>query len=276
MIPSAFAYVRPETVDEALAALAEPEARLMAGGHSLLPMMKLRLAAPSVVVDISRLDLGGVRADGTGTRIGALTTYDELLRADGDVPGALRDAVAAVGDVQVRNAGTIGGALAHADPASDVAAAALALDARLVLRSPSGARETPVDGFFLGPLMPALADQEMIVEVVVPRRRDGEGSAYVAFDDPASGYALAGAAVRVTVADGRIASCAVALTGAASVPLRLPDVETALSAGADPTAAIAALEVVAGGDDAGHRRQLAKVAILRATALARARAGAAV
>jgi carbon-monoxide dehydrogenase medium subunit len=252
VIPAAFGYVRAATVEEALGALADPDAKLLAGGHSLLPMMKLRLARPTTIVDISGLDLRGVRADGGGLRIGALTTYDELLSADTELPDALREAAAAVGDVQVRNAGTIGGALAHADPACDLAAAALALGARLVLRSPAGTREVPVDGFFLGPFTTALGEQELVTEVVIPL--DGGGSAYVSFEDRASGYPLAGAAVKVSGA-----AVTVGLTGLTACPqLVFGD--------------LAGLDVLAPDDVAEHRRRLATLAIRRATDRARSRA----
>jgi carbon-monoxide dehydrogenase medium subunit len=207
MIPAAFDYVRPATLDEAFAALADPEARPLAGGHSLLPMMKLRLAHPTTLVDLAGLQLRGVRGNGA-LRIGALTTYDELLEAE--LPNALRDAVEAVGDVQVRNAGTLGGAVAHADPASDVAAALLALDARVVLQSPSGIRELALEDFYLGPYYTAIEEQELVTEIVVPEP-DG-ASAYVAFENRASGYPLAGAAV---------CGDAIGLTGYPTHPVRL-------------------------------------------------------
>ena len=164
MIPAAFDYVRPDSLDEALAELADPEAKAIAGGHSLLPMMKLRLVRPSRLVDLAGLDLGGVAVDGGTIRIGALTTYDELLslRDDAPLPGALCDGAAEVGDVQVRNAGTVGGALAHGDPASDFAAAVIATGTTLVLRSPDGDREVAAGEFFLGPFTTLLTQQELL------------------------------------------------------------------------------------------------------------------
>jgi carbon-monoxide dehydrogenase medium subunit len=257
VIPAAFEYVRPESVEQALAALADPEAKVLAGGHSLLPMMKLRLARPETLVDISALGLRDVRVQDGELRIGALTTYDELLSADVDLPDALREAAAAVGDVQVRNAGTVGGALAHGDPASDFAAAALALGARLLLQSPAGTREVPADGFFLAPFTTGLAEQELLTEIVVPL--DTTGSAYVAVEDRASGYPLAGAAAKVTAGGVRVA-----LTGLAAHPQRLRE--------GDPIAALADLETMAAPEEADHRRQLAAVAIRRATERAQARA----
>ena len=270
MIPAAFDYVRPESVDEALAELADPEAMAIAGGHSLLPMMKLRLARPSRLVDLAGLGLGGVAVDGSTIRIGALTTYDELLSLrDVPLPGALCDGAARVGDVQVRNAGTVGGALAHGDPASDFAAAVIAIGTTLLLHSPEGDREVAAEAFFLGPFTTLLTRQELLLELRVPVPAAGEGSAYVAFEDPASGYPLAGAAVRVG-SDGR---CTVGLTGIAGQPLRATAVEEAIGAGADLGEALDTVGLMSFDGDAGYRRQLAIVAVERALDAARRRAG---
>ena len=153
MIPAAFGHVRPDSVEQALVELADPDAKAIAGGHSLLPLMKLRLARPSLLVDLDGLDLRGVSVDGDTIRLGPLTTYDELLSLDVSVPlpAALRDCASAVGDLQVRNAGTVGGGLAHADPASDFAAGAIAVGATLVLQSLAGTREVAAADFFVGP-----------------------------------------------------------------------------------------------------------------------------
>jgi aerobic carbon-monoxide dehydrogenase medium subunit len=279
VIPAAVAYLRPAGIDEALNALADPEAKVLAGGHSLVPMMKLRLAHPSLLVDIGRLEFRRVgKADGI-LSIGALARYDDLLTLrDVVLPAALHEAASAVGDVQVRNAGTIGGSLAHGDPASDIAAAVLALGARLRLRSPSGYRECPAEEFFEGPFTTSLGQQELLVEIAVPSPRSGEGSAYHSIEDPASGYPLAGAAVKVRLEAGRVAECAVGLTGAASAPCRLAEVERALAqAPPDGVSAIVGealagtpLAVGAGSDE--HRRHLAVVAITRAYQSARERA----
>jgi carbon-monoxide dehydrogenase medium subunit len=236
VIPAAVEYVRPSTVDEALELLAEPDAKVIAGGHSLLPLMKLRLARPALLVDVDGLDLRGVSVDGETLRIGALTTYDELLSLDDSVPlpAALRECAACVGDVQVRNAGTVGGSLAHADPASDFAAGTIAVGATFVLRSPSGTREVAAEQFFVGPFTTLLEQQELLVEVRVPV--PCEPSSYVSFDDLASGYPLAGAAVCGAV---------IGLTGVGAHPLRAPDDLAEL-----------------GLDD--YRRQLVSVAIERA------------
>jgi aerobic carbon-monoxide dehydrogenase medium subunit len=269
VIPAAFDYVRPGSLDEALAQLADPEAKAIAGGHSLLPMMKLRLARPARLVDLAGLDLGGVSVDGGTIRIGALTTYDELLSLGDDVllPGALSDAAADVGDVQVRNAGTVGGALAHGDPASDLAAAVIATRTTLALRSPDGEREVAAEEFFLGPFTTVLGQQELLLELRIPVPAAGEGSAYVAFEDPASGYPLAGAAVRVG-ADG----CTVGLTGIGAQPVRAWAVEEAIAGGGDLGEALDAVGLMALDGDTEHRRQLAIVAVTRARDLAQRRA----
>jgi carbon-monoxide dehydrogenase medium subunit len=258
VIPSTVDYVRPGSIEDALAELGAEDAKAIAGGHSLVPMMKLRLARPSRLVDLSALPLRGTTVEGDTIRIGALTTYDELLsRSDLPLPDTLRECAAAVGDVQVRNAGTIGGAIAHGDPASDFAAGVLATEATLVLQSLSGTREIAADAFFLGPFTTALEQQELLIELKIPVPERGEGSAYVSFADPASGYPLAGAAVRVR-ADGRQT---IGLTGVAGRPLRI-----------DGVADVAALDFSL-HDDPDHRRQLAVVAVERAIDLARQRAG---
>ncbi len=255
MIPAAFEYVRPSTFDELFGALADPEAQMIAGGHSLLPMMKLRLAQPTVLVDLAGLDLGGVSEVDGELKIGALTTYAELLELDPrlGLSDVLRECAVSVGDLQVRNAGTVGGAVANGDPASDFSAGILAVGARLRLSSQGGEREVPAREFFLGPYTTALDAQEVLTAILVGRRSPGEGSAYVSFDDPASGYPLAGAAVQVT-ADGAMW---IGLTGAGDRPLHAP------SAGE----ALAQL-----GELDDYRAHLASVAIDRAVELAHQRA----
>ena len=270
MIPAAFDYVRPESLDEALAELADPEAKAIAGGHSLLPMMKLRLARPSRLVDLAGLELSGIAVEGGTIRIGALTTYDELLslRHAAPLPGALCDGAAEVGDVQVRNAGTVGGALAHGDPGSDFAAAVIAAGTTLLLRSPDGDREVAAEDFFLGPFTTLLRQQELLLELRVPVPAIGEGSAYVAFEDPASGYPLAGAAV-CAGSDGR---CTVGIAGIGAKPLRATVVEEAIWAGTDLGEALDTLGLMSSDGDPEHRRQLAIVAVERALDVARGRA----
>jgi carbon-monoxide dehydrogenase medium subunit len=267
MIPAPVEYVRPESLEEALAELADPDARAIAGGHSLVPMMKLRLARPSRLVDLTALGLRGVTLDGPVVRIGAMTTYDELLSATAaPIPAALRECAEAVGDLQIRNAGTVGGSLAHADPASDLAAGVIATGAILVARGLTGTREIAAEEFFVGPFTTSLGPQELLVEIRVPSAASGTGSAYVAFADPASGYPLAGAAVRVE-GGGTIV---VALTGLGAHPSRAHGVEAALAAGGDLAGAVA--EVGRGTDaDAAYRCHLGAVAVERAVDAARRR-----
>jgi aerobic carbon-monoxide dehydrogenase medium subunit len=236
VIPAAFAYQRPASIDEALAIIgADPGAKLLAGGHSLLPILKLRLGSAETLVDIGRLPgLRGVtRRDDGWLAIGALTTYAELLESPVADYGLMRDALPHIGDVQVRNRGTIGGSIAHADPASDMPACLLALEAELVIRSSGGERTTPITGFFEGPFMTNLAPNEILTEIRIPGRRDDAASAYATLQQPASGYALAGvAAVVFSNGSGGIAEANVALTGVGDTPYRASAVEAAL-AGSD-------------------------------------------
>ena len=284
MIPADVDYVRAQSLDAALAALVESEALVLAGGHSLVPMMKLRLARPSRVVDISRLDLGGLRNAGGELEIGALATWREidespLVRARF---AAVAECAAGVGDLQVRNWGTIGGGTAHADPAADMPAALLAFDATIRLASADGERRVAARDFFLGPFTTARGDQEILVALTLPEPPPDEGSAYSAIKDPASGYPLAGAAARIRLDGERVASASVALTGLAGRPFRAAEVEEGL-VGSSP-AAVAdmvrdALEGVPIADepriDAAYRRQLGRVVIRRAveSAAERARGG---
>lgn len=238
MIPAAFEYVRATSLDDALARLAAADgaARIIAGGQSLLPLMKLRLARPELLVDIGRLaELRGVRRLPDGrVAVGALTTYDEMLSDEvlGHY-GLLRDALPNIGDVQVRNRGTIGGAIAHADPASDMPAILLALDAEVVARSARDERTIPITKFFEGAFSSVLASDELITEIRLPGGRDDVGSAYRAIEQPASGYSIAGAATVVGARSGdRWGFCAVALTGVGEYPYRASAVEKALVGGA--------------------------------------------
>ncbi len=233
MIPATFDYVRPASLDEALALLADPGAKALAGGMSILPLLKLRLASVDRLVDIGRLpELRGIRrhADG-GLAIGALTTYDELLASpDAMAYPLLADALPGIGDVQVRNRGTVGGAVAHADPNSDLPACLLALEAVLALRSPRGERSGPLDGFYTGAFASLLAPDELVIEVRLPAASGSAGSAYASLEQPASGYALVGAAA-VVHADG---SARIGITGVGEVPYRAKAVEAALASGASP------------------------------------------
>ncbi len=285
MIPAVFDYRRAGSVDEALALLSDDNAKVLAGGQSLLPLMKLRLAAPGTLVDIGRLDeLRGIqRLDDGRLQIGALTTYAELLDSAAEHYGVLRDAVPSIGDVQVRNRGTVGGAVAHADPASDLPAALLALDAEIVIQSASTTRTVKANGFFEGPFQTGLGHDELLTAIILPGPRDGSGSAYVSLEQPASGYAMVGVAVGVVVGAGNVVEyLGVGVTGVGDHPYRASGVESALvgtTASADQVAAAAAhaadgvtvnSDIHAGGE---YRTAMAAVITRRAIEQALARAG---
>jgi carbon-monoxide dehydrogenase medium subunit len=234
VIPAEFAYSRPASVDEALGLLSRhgSGAKLLAGGQSLLPLLKLRLAHAGHLIDIGRLgELRGVRAlDDGRLAVGALTTYRDLL----DSPevmhfGLMRDALPGIADVQVRNRGTVGGAVAHADPASDLPAILLALGAEVVLRSSSGSRSVPIDRFLIGPFESAARPDELVTEVILPAGRHDAGSAYRSLEQPASGYSLVGVAAIVFASGGTVSGASVALTGVSDVAYRASAVEAALT-----------------------------------------------
>jgi aerobic carbon-monoxide dehydrogenase medium subunit len=244
MIPAAFAYQRPASIEEALKIIgSDPGAKVLAGGQSLLPLLKLRLGSAETLVDIGRLPgLRGVRRlDDGRTAIGALTTYADLLDSPATAYGLLRDALPHIGDVQVRNLGTVGGSIAHADPASDLPACLLALDAELVARSASGERTIPMNGFFEGPFTTGLGAGEILTEIRILGARDDAGSAYVTLQHPASGYALVGvAAVVFSNGSGGVTTANVALTGVGDTPYRATAVEAALAGSDGSPASIAA------------------------------------
>lgn len=265
MIPAAFDYVRVDSVDGALAALAEhgDEAKLLAGGHSLLPLMKLRLATPSVLVDVGRLsDLAYVREDGGEVAIGALTRHHTLETSDllkSELP-LLARAASQVGDPQVRHRGTLGGTLAHGDPASDLPAVVLALGGTLVAQGPSGRRTIPATEFFTGFLETALAPDEMLVEVRLPKTGSA-GWSFQKFNRRAQDWAIVG----VAFAAGH--GCALVNMG--STPMRATGVEEALAGGA--SAADAAAHAAEGTEPSGDlnasvefRQHLARVLVRRA------------
>jgi carbon-monoxide dehydrogenase medium subunit len=269
MIPAAFDYKRAGSVDEALALLQEhgDDAKLLAGGHSLIPLMKLRLATPAVLVDVARLtDLSYIRDAGDHVAIGALTRHRDLETSDtlkAAVP-LLAHAASFVGDPQVRHRGTLGGTLAHGDPASDLPAVILALGATLVAQGPGGAtREIAATEFFQGFLETALAPDEMLTEIRVPKTTGGWS--FQKFNRRAQDWAIVGVAA---------ASTGVALVNMGSVPLRATAVEQALAQGASP--ADAAAHAADGLDPPGdlnatpeYRRHLATVLVRRALEEAR-------
>lgn len=239
MHPYPFAYHRATSVDEAIALLASNgESKLLAGGQSLLPVMKLRLAQPGALIDISEIDeLRGARVAGDTLVIGALTRHHNLETDPLIVEHAplLAEMAHVVGDQQVRNRGTIGGAIAHADPAADYPAGVLALDATLVIQGPDGSREVPVAEFFQGFMTTVLEPLDVLTAIMVPIARPGTGASYQKLANPASGYAIAGiAAVVEQAADGSIGAIRVGITGVGDVAYRATAVEEALT-GQQPT-----------------------------------------
>ncbi len=219
MIPASFEYTRAASIRDALTALASDDGtKVLAGGHSLIPMMRFRLAQPGRLIDIGHLsELKGVAEHRRGARIGALTTYREVLESEllRERFPIIAEAADDIGDVQVRNRGTIGGGLAHADPASDMPAVMVALNATFALRSKRGKRVVPAREFFQGAFSTALAPDELLMEIVLPPLPRGAGAAYVAFNQAASGYALVAAAAVVARSRKTVSYAFVALTGLA-------------------------------------------------------------
>jgi len=233
MIPAPFEYYAPKTLEEALRLVDRhgDEAKLLAGGQSLLPLMKLRLAAPRYVIDLGRLrGMNYVREENGRIAIGALTTHADvagsaLLRAKCPL---LPETAAEIGDIQVRNRGTLGGSLAHADPAADYPAAILALDAEIVAASTAGTRTIPAREFFVDMLTTQLRPGEILSQVRIPPLAPGTGTAYAKLHQPASGFAIVGVAARVTLNKGKIEDVAVGLTGVGPKACRAEAVEKAL------------------------------------------------
>ena len=228
MIPAAFDYQRAASIDDALNALAGGDAKVIAGGMSLLPLMKLRLASPGKLVDIGRLDelrRVGPTDDG-GYEVGALVTYAEAMEATS--LDFARDCLSRIGDVQVRNRGTIGGAIAHADPASDAPALALALDYSAVLRSSRGERVVPLDGFFLGAFVTDIAPDEILTSIRRGPLPAGATGSYKKMAHPASGYSIVGVCAVVASDGGSISHARVAITGLGEVAYRAKAVEDGL------------------------------------------------
>jgi aerobic carbon-monoxide dehydrogenase medium subunit len=247
MIPAAFDYVRANSVEDALRLLAEhgDDAKLLAGGHSLIPMMKLRLAAPAVLIDIAGISqLDGIAAAGGRVTIGALTKHAALAASDElrKAAPALWDAANDLGDPQVRNRGTIGGASAHGDPSADYPAVLQALDATFTVAGKSGTRELGAAEFFRGMFETALGANEMLTKIAFDA---APNSAYVKFHHPASHYAVVGVAVVLTMSGGTIASARVAITGIGDAAFRASGVESALK-GVDPNDAAAVKAATAG------------------------------
>jgi carbon-monoxide dehydrogenase medium subunit len=232
VIPASFDYVAPTTVEEALAVLAEhgDEAKVLAGGQSLLPVLRMRLNAPEVVVDISGIaSLKGITDTGDAIRIGAATTYQEVLDSDlvREHLRLLHQAVSEVADPQIRHRGTLCGALAHADPAGDVGAPVLALDGRMVVQGPGGERTVPGEDFFVDLFETAVGEGELLIAVEIPKHT-GWGSHYEKFVRVSHQWAILGIAAAVRSEGGVIAEARVGLTNMGSTPLRAHAVEQAL------------------------------------------------
>jgi aerobic carbon-monoxide dehydrogenase medium subunit len=257
MIPAAVRYVRAQSFDDAFEALADPEAKVLAGGQSLLPVLKLRVVRPSALIDIAGLGPVGVELRDRDLSVGALTTWAALANArelHRPELAAIRECAATIGDLQVRNRGTLGGSLAHADPASDMPAVILALGAKLILRSADGERIVDAAELFLGPFLTALTPGELLTEVRITVPPAGSGSAYAKVEHPASGFALAGAAA-VVRPDG---SRSIAVTGVGATVFLLRD-------DADPHEALDDAEIYGDGlAPAEYRRHLASVVVRRA------------
>jgi carbon-monoxide dehydrogenase medium subunit len=275
MIPAAFEYERASSVDEAIGLLGSNEdAKLLAGGHSLLPLMRLRLARPSLLVDIGRLsDLSYVREDGDVVAIGALTRHHDVHASPvlTEHNPLVSYTAGLIGDPQVRHMGTIGGAVAHGDPASDMPTVLVALDAEFVAQGPDGSRVIAAGDFFSGLFETALKPAEVLTEIRLPKLA-GAGWSYQKFHRRAQDWAIVGVAA-VT----RNGDAAVAYTNMGDRPLRAGPVEQALAGGADPTsAARQAAEGTGPPSDtfasAEYRRALAEVLVRRALEEARARA----
>jgi aerobic carbon-monoxide dehydrogenase medium subunit len=281
MIPAKFDYTRPSSLDEAVSALGAggEDAKVIAGGQSLLPLLRLRFSYPTVLVDVGALDaLRGVRDLGDELEIGALTTHYDLTR-DGLIRqhcGLIAQAAGTIADPAVRHRGTIGGALAHADPAGDLPAVITALDATLVARGPSGVREIKPGDFFSDYLTTSLEPGEILTSVRVPKL-DGWGYRYEKFNVTAQAWAVVGVAAVARRSDGHVAQARIGLTNMGSVPMRALAAETA-AAGAEASAA--SLAAAAARADEGtsppsdlraaadYRRHLARVLTGRALAAA--------
>ncbi|MCY0897828.1 MAG: xanthine dehydrogenase family protein subunit M [Firmicutes bacterium] len=277
MIPQSFRYHRAETVDEALRLLRqEPDAKILAGGHSLLPLMKLRLARPRLVIDIGRIaELSRVEVSRDRVVLGAMARYYQVAshEALAQVAPIMREAIAVIADPQVRHRGTVGGSAVHADPTADLAAVFLATDAEFVVRGSQGERRIAAQEWYVAPMMAALGADEMLCRIEWPLPLPAQ-QGYLKFPHPASGYALAGVAVLLSrAADGRVDAVHVAVTGAGDLPFRAESAEKALAGQwLEPRVIAAAAEQGAadgqyrddGPYSAAYRQNLVRVMIQRA------------
>jgi aerobic carbon-monoxide dehydrogenase medium subunit len=234
MIPANFDYIAAKSLDEALSLLAhhKDDAKLLAGGHSLLPALKLRLAQPKVLIDLGRIkDLSYIREQGGQIHIGAMTTHFQIETSDllRHACPLLPETATSLGDMQVRNKGTIGGSLAHADPAADWPAAVLALGAEIVAAGPKGERAIKAENFFVELFTTALQPHEVLKEIRFTAPKGRVGQCYLKFRHPASGFAVVGVAVSLTLdGSGKCQSAGVGVTGVSPKPYRAAAVESAL------------------------------------------------
>jgi aerobic carbon-monoxide dehydrogenase medium subunit len=272
VIPAAFDYKAPTSLDEALQLLSEggDDAKIIAGGQSLLPVLKLRLAAPELLIDLAKIDsLKGIRDDGDAIVIGAMTSHYEVVRDPlvAEHASLIARCVETVADPQVRHRGTFGGACSHADPASDIPAPTLALDAELVIAGPGGQRTVAAADFFQDFFTTAVGDDEILIEVRVPKYT-GWGSAYEKFVRVAQQWAIAGVAATVRTEDGTIAEARIGLTNMGPTPIRARAAEQALvGVAVEPDAIAGALTGIAEGTapptdlngDPEYRRHLASI-----------------
>lgn len=277
MIPVAFDYQSPSSIEEALALLTEAgdEGKIMAGGQSLIPVLKLRLAAPEMVIDLGKIDsLRGISEDGDALVIGAMTPHHEVAGNPlvAQHAALIAKATQTVADPQVRHRGTFGGALVHADPAGDLPAPALALDAGFVIVGPGGSRTVPASDFFVDLFTTAVGEDEILTQVRIPKKT-GWGTDYQKFTRVKQQWSIVGVAAAIRVEDGKIAEARIGLTNMGSVPIRATTVEQALVGCALEEGAIAQATASAGdgtnppsdiNGDADYRRHLASVLTKRA------------
>jgi len=284
MIAQPFEYTAPQTLAEALGLIADGERKVLAGGMSLIPLMKLRLATPEHIIDLGRVPgLSGIKDSGGVLTIGAMTTHHEvevspLVR--GRCP-LLAEAASRIGDIQVRNRGTVGGSLAHADPAADYPAALLALEARVRLVTADSDRTVSIGEFFVDTFATALEPGEIVLEVQVPAEAASEGYRYEKVEQPASGFAIVGVAARIRKEGGRIVLARIGVTGMAPCPFRAENAEKLLEGTAGTAADIERAAVVVGeGEEANsdlhasadYRHHLARIHAARAIQVAVGRA----
>ena len=283
MIAQNFEYEAPANLKDALGLLAQEDSKVLAGGMSLIPLMKLRLAVPGQLVDIGRIkDLNFIHEEGGMLRIGATTTHYQvessaLIRSRCPL---LAEAASNIGDIQVRNTGTIGGSIAHADPAADYPASLLALEARVSIVSSKGKREVTIADFFVDTFTTALEPGEIVQAVVVPVEDQTVGTSYQKMVQPASGFAIVGVAARIRKSGGKIAMARVGVTGLSGKPYRALAVEKALegTAGSPSDIQKASAQVAIGVDansdlhaSADYRKHLAQVYTMRALGIASSR-----